>query len=57
MWIQLNLSDGSIIYVNTNNVTWFEPQPGQSLECVIHFTDGTELKVAQTALQVRALIP
>ena len=57
MYIPLTLPNGTAIWVNTDTITWFQPQVGQSLEAEIHFTDGTTLTVAQTAVQVKALIP
>lgn len=57
MFIPLNLPDGTLIYVNPDNVTWFQPRVAQTLESVIHFTDGTTLNVAQIPPEIMALIP
>jgi hypothetical protein len=57
MFIAVNLPDGTQIYVNPDTVTWFQPQIDQALHSVLHFTDGTELTVAQIPAQIMALIP
>lgn len=57
MFIALNLPDGTLIYVNSDNITYFEPRKEQSLELLIHFTDGTSIYVAQIPPQIRALLP
>jgi hypothetical protein len=57
MFIPVNLPDGTLVYVNPDTVTWFQPRVAQTLESIIHFTDGTILSVAQTPAQILALIP
>jgi hypothetical protein len=59
MFIPLTLPDGSPIWVNTRNITFFAPHEGQSeaLTAIIHFTDGTSITVAQNTVQIKALVP
>lgn len=57
MFITLNLPDGTPVYVNPDEVTYFVPKPNQSLGTILYFSNGTNLTVAQTPPEVYALTP
>lgn len=57
MFIQLNLPDGSPVFINPDTVIYFIPKPNQALETVIYFTNGQTLTVAQIPSDIMAMTP